>query len=43
MGEAAFVSAATEQASMRIRDSLPLRAELALVAFLAHKPDGVRQ
>ena len=43
VGEAAFVAAATEQAGMRIRDGLPLRAELAVVAFLARKPDGRRQ
>ncbi len=38
IGEAAFVDAAVEQAGRRVRGGLPLRAELAVVGYLARKP-----
>jgi SAM-dependent methyltransferase len=40
VGEAEFRRAAVEQAEAHLRDGLPLRAELKVVAYLARKPDG---
>jgi len=40
VGEAAFAKAATNEALARIRDGLPLRAELALVGYLARTPSS---
>ncbi len=40
VGEAAFFDAAVELAQARVRDGLPLRAELDLVGYLARKPEG---
>jgi len=40
VGEQAFIAAAIDQATKRVRDGLPLRAEIAVVAYLAHKPTG---
>ena len=37
VGEEEFVRAATELASERVRDGLPLRAEIEVVGFIAHK------
>jgi hypothetical protein len=42
VGEDAFLTAATEQAAQHVRDGLPLRAEIAVVGFLAHKPTDER-
>jgi SAM-dependent methyltransferase len=39
VGETAFTAAATEQARLFVRDGLPLRAEIDLIAYLAFKPD----
>lgn len=38
VGEAAFAEAATEAASAHLRDGLPLRAEIAVVGYLARAP-----
>lgn len=38
VGEAAFIEAATRQGRQLARDGLPLRAEIAVVGFLARKP-----
>jgi hypothetical protein len=38
VGEAAFLDAATRRAGTLLRDGLPLRAELAVVGYLARKP-----
>jgi SAM-dependent methyltransferase len=38
VGEAAFITAATEEARAHVRDGLPLRAEIKVVGYLAHKP-----
>ena len=38
VGEAAFAEAATNEAIAHIRDGLPLRAEIALVGYLARAP-----
>lgn len=40
VGEAAFLAAAVEQASPLVRDGLPLRANIAVVGYLARKPGG---
>jgi SAM-dependent methyltransferase len=40
VGEAEFHRAAVEQARRRLRDGLPLRAELNVVGYLARKPEG---
>ncbi len=40
VGEAAFVQHAIELAEQRVREGLPLRAPIAVVGFLARKPDG---
>jgi SAM-dependent methyltransferase len=39
IGEPAFVAAAIEHAQEHVRDGLPLRAEIAVVGYLARKPD----
>jgi hypothetical protein len=39
VGEPAFIEAAVEQASQHVRDGLPLRAEINVVAYTAHKPE----
>ena len=41
VGEAAFVDAAVERARALVRTGLPLRAELAVVGYLARKPSHV--
>ncbi len=38
-GEAAFTDAAVAEATRHLRDGLPLRAEIAVVGYLARKPD----
>src|SRR5689334_22350361 len=38
VGEVAFAEAAANEASAHIRDGLPLRAEIALVGYLARTP-----
>jgi SAM-dependent methyltransferase/alkylhydroperoxidase family enzyme len=43
VGEEAFRAAAVELASQHVRDGLPLRAYVALVGYLATKPDGPRR
>src|ERR1700744_3288124 len=40
VGEAAFTEAATKEAAAHLRDGPPLRAELALVGYLARTPDA---
>jgi SAM-dependent methyltransferase len=40
VGEAEFRRAAVEQAQARLRDGLPLRAEIKVVGYLARKPEG---
>ncbi len=40
VGEAEFYRAAVEQAAGRLRDGLPLRAEINVVGYLARKPEG---
>jgi len=37
VGEAAFLESATQQAAERVRQGLPLRAEIAVVGYLARK------
>jgi SAM-dependent methyltransferase len=39
-GEAEFRRAAVEQAQRQLRDGLPLRADINVVAYLARKPEG---
>jgi SAM-dependent methyltransferase len=41
VGEAAFVAAATQEARARVRDGLPLRAEINVVGYLARKPVAI--
>jgi SAM-dependent methyltransferase len=41
VGEAAFVAAATREASAQIRDGLPLRAEINVVGYVARKPEAI--
>jgi hypothetical protein len=43
VGEAAFHRAAVEQARGRLRDGLPLRAEINVVGYLARKPEGAER
>jgi len=43
VGEAEFHRAAVEQAQERLRDGLPLRAEINLVGYLARKPEGAQR
>jgi hypothetical protein len=40
VGEPAFMEAAIDEATQRVRHGLPLRAEIAVVAYLARKPAG---
>jgi SAM-dependent methyltransferase len=40
VGEAEFHRAAVELAEQRLRDGLPLRAEIKVVGYLARKPEG---
>ncbi len=40
VGEAEFHRAAVELAEGRLRDGLPLRAEINVVGYLARKPEG---
>jgi hypothetical protein len=40
VGEAEFHRAAVEQAQGRVRDGLPLRANINVVGYLARKPEG---
>jgi hypothetical protein len=40
VGEAEFHRAALEQAHRRLRDGLPLRAEINVAGYLARKPEG---
>lgn len=40
VGEEEFIRHATELAEERVRDGLPLRAQIAVVGFLARKPDN---
>ena len=42
VGEAEFHRAAVELAEGRLRDGLPLRAEINVVGYLARKPEGAR-
>jgi hypothetical protein len=39
VGEAEFHRAAVEQAQGRVRDGLPLRADINVVGYLARKPE----
>ncbi|MGA8417793.1 MAG: class I SAM-dependent methyltransferase [Candidatus Dormiibacterota bacterium] len=41
VGEAAFVAAATQEARTRVREGLPLRAEINVVGYLARKPGAI--
>jgi SAM-dependent methyltransferase len=41
VGEAAFITAATEAARDRVRDGVPLRAEIDVVGYLARKPAAI--
>jgi SAM-dependent methyltransferase len=43
VGEAEFYRAAVEQAQGRLRDGLPLRAEINVVGYLARKPEGAQR
>lgn len=43
VGEAAFMIAATEVARRRLRDGLPLRAEIDVVGYLARKPAAIME
>ena len=43
VGEAAFADAATNEAIAHIRDGLPLRAEIALVGYLARTPGPLKR
>jgi len=40
VGEAEFHRAAVEQARGQLRDSLPVRADINVVGYLARKPEG---
>ena len=40
VGEDAFAATARTEAAARVRDGLPLRAEIALVGYLARAPRG---
>ncbi|MDQ3476967.1 MAG: methyltransferase domain-containing protein [Actinomycetota bacterium] len=42
VGEAVFMDAATEQARQLVRDGLPLRAQIAVVGYLARKSEQQR-
>jgi hypothetical protein len=39
IGEDGFLEAAAQIARERVRDGLPLRAQIAVVGYLARKPD----
>jgi SAM-dependent methyltransferase len=43
VGEAEFHRAAVEQAQERLRDGLPLRAEINVVGYLARNPEGAQR
>jgi SAM-dependent methyltransferase len=43
IGEAEFHRAAAEEARGRLRDGLPLRAEIDVVGYLARKPEGAER
>jgi hypothetical protein len=43
VGEAEFHCAAVEQAQGQLRDGLPLRADINVVAYLARKPEGAER
>jgi SAM-dependent methyltransferase len=43
VGEAEFHRAAVEQAQARLRDGLPIRAEINVVGYLARKPEGAER
>ena len=43
VGEAEFHRAAVEEARGRLRDGLPLRAEIDVVGYLARKPEGAER
>jgi hypothetical protein len=43
VGEGEFHRAAVEQAQERVRDGLPLRAEINLVGYLARKSEGAQR
>lgn len=43
VGEAEFHRAAVEQARERLRDGLPLRADINVVGYLARKPEGAER
>ncbi|MGD0377578.1 MAG: hypothetical protein ABSB01_23715 [Streptosporangiaceae bacterium] len=43
VGEAEFHRAAVEQAQGRLRDGLPLRADISVVGYLARKPEGAQR
>jgi SAM-dependent methyltransferase len=43
VGEAEFHRAAAEEARGRLRDGLPLRAEIDVVGYLARKPEGAER
>ncbi|MDQ3466535.1 MAG: hypothetical protein M3500_18050, partial [Actinomycetota bacterium] len=43
VGEAAFVETAIQQARGLVRDGLPLRAPIAVVGYLARKPQPRRK
>jgi SAM-dependent methyltransferase len=43
VGEAEFHRAAVEQARERLRDGLPLRADIKVVGYLARKPEGAQR
>src|SRR5580693_6654843 len=43
VGEAEFYSAAVEQAQERLRDGLPLRADINVVGYLARNPEGAQR
>ena len=43
VGEAEFYRAAVEQAQERLRDGLPLRAEINVVGYLARNPEGAQR
>ena len=43
VGEAEFYRAAVEQAQGRLRDGLPLRAEINVVGYLARNPEGAQR
>ena len=43
VGEAVFLAAALDQARQQAREGLPLRAEIAVVGYLAREPDTARR